>query len=327
MKKDLISIIVPVYNIDKYIEKCLLSLVKQSYKNIEIVVVNDGSVDKSEEICKFYARQYSKVKLYTKENGGLSDARNYGISKSHGEYIVFVDGDDYVDEKMCEILINSLKENNADISICGRIIENKGRKSRPFYSNKNELYSKNEALMELNSLRKFDMSAWAKLYKISLFNDIKFPIGVINEDLYIMYRIFNKCNRIVYNESKLYYYVQRIGSISKRNNIDEYYINAAKEQYTFFIEKNPEIISGAITMLSLAYMFQYNRYLQNKVYCPKNMLVDYKKYVANNLSIVIKNKYLPLIRKIQLFTFAYFNNIYTTIIKTKQLMRKNSYYN
>ena len=114
-----ISIIVPVYNTEKYLSKCLNSLIKQTYKDIEIIVVNDGSKDKSLEIAKKIAKQDNRIKVFNKENGGLSSARNFGIEKASGEYIGFVDSDDYIKENMFEILYNMIKEANAKIAICG----------------------------------------------------------------------------------------------------------------------------------------------------------------------------------------------------------------
>ena len=115
MNNDLISIIVPVYNVEKYIVRCLESILSQTYKNIEVIIVNDGSVDKSGEICERYAKKDNRIKLINKSNGGLSDARNKGIDQANGIYITFVDSDDYISQNYVEILYKLIKENNADI--------------------------------------------------------------------------------------------------------------------------------------------------------------------------------------------------------------------
>ena len=127
MKEELVSIIVPIYNVEKYLEQCVISLINQSYKNIEIILINDGSTDNSIDIMNKYKKLDGRVKCYCKVNGGLSDARNYGISVSKGKYIVFVDSDDYVEKDYISILYNLIIENNVKISQCGinKVYENK----------------------------------------------------------------------------------------------------------------------------------------------------------------------------------------------------------
>ena len=120
--KELISIIVPIYKVEKYIAKCIESLIEQTYSTYEIILVNDGSTDNSLEICNSFKKRDKRIKVYTKENGGLSDARNYGLKKAVGSYICFIDSDDWVDNDFIEVLYNLLKKNKCDISICNKVI-------------------------------------------------------------------------------------------------------------------------------------------------------------------------------------------------------------
>ena len=140
MNSDLISIVVPIYNMEKYLDKCVNSIISQTYKNIEIILVDDGSTDLSYDICEKYKKLDNRIKVYHKTNGGLSDAKNFGIKHASGKYIGFVDSDDWIEPMMYEILYKNIKEKNADIAICGRYIDYENGKSfDPFENNEDYL--------------------------------------------------------------------------------------------------------------------------------------------------------------------------------------------
>lgn len=214
----LISVIVPVYNVEKYIARCVESIACQTYPNLEIILVDDGSPDGSGKICDDFAERDDRIKVIHKRNGGLSSARNAGIDASNGQLIAFVDGDDYVAPEMYETLYGILTENNADMSICdcefveenGKTIEDKSPEI------KSEVLDKAQALERLNPLLypywKY-VTAWNKLYKKELFDEIRYPDGKIHEDEFIIHHIIDRCDCVAVTDKPLYKYVQRGGSI------------------------------------------------------------------------------------------------------------------
>lgn len=219
----LISIIVPVYNMEKYIDKCINSIINQTYKNIEIIIVDDGSTDKSSKIIDKYKKIDKRIKFYHKKNGGLADARNYGLEKATGEYIGFVDSDDYIENNMYEKLYNNLIKYKADISVVNyNLVYEKDfnyKKNFKEISDKLIILNKMETIKLLLDDNKFGNYAWNKLYKRELFNNIKYPVGRKMEDLGTTYKIIEKCNRIVYDPIPLYNYLQRNNSIVNTINL------------------------------------------------------------------------------------------------------------
>lgn len=216
MKNSLISIIIPVYNMEKYLAKCLDTVVNQSYTNLEILLIDDGSIDASSQICKEYLKKDNRIKYYKKKNGGLSSARNFGLDKCNGDYIGFVDSDDVIHKDMFSILYNNIKVTNSDLSICEvtRFNENPEFKVIDSY----KTYSKQEVLKIILEDIKICNFAVNKLYKRDIIKDIRYPIGKVQEDVGTTYKYIMNAKKIVYTESKLYGYYSRSNSISKSIN-------------------------------------------------------------------------------------------------------------
>ena len=214
----LISVIIPIYKVEKYLNRCINSILEQDYKNLQIILINDGSPDKCPIICDAYAKKDNRINVIHKSNGGLSDARNAGIKSAKGEYIVFVDSDDYVDKSYISQLYYLLQKYKADISICGytEVLENSSR-IHSYSKNYNEkIINKSDAMKEaILSNKGFFIVAWNKLYKRSIFlnNMILFPKGKINEDNFINYKLYFYAKKIVYTDQPLYHYVKRSDSI------------------------------------------------------------------------------------------------------------------
>lgn len=200
MKK--ISVIVPVYNVEKYLSQCLDSIIHQTYKNLEIILVDDGSTDSSGLICDNYSQKDKRIKIIHKCQGGLSDARNAGLKIATGEYISFIDSDDFIDKNMYSILINNTQKYNSDIVWFNYY---------NYYSKKHFINSsiiKNNDLYDLSSSDKIkfaknlfyqykmDAHVWAKLYKRSIFNNIKFPYGKLFEDIFVLLPILSNAKII-----------------------------------------------------------------------------------------------------------------------------------
>ena len=192
-----VSVIVTVYNTEKYIEQCINSLISQTYKNIEIILIDGGSTDNTPEICRNYESKYENIRLVHKENEGVSAARNRGIKEATGDYILFVDGDDWIENNTIETLVWLEEENKADISFIikeghtdstGEVLIGDGKK------------------MLLHILNVSAVETWGKLFKKQLFDDIRFPEGKLHEDLYIMPTVFLKCKKVVAYHKGLYHY-------------------------------------------------------------------------------------------------------------------------
>lgn len=206
----LISIIVPIYNVEKYLEKCILSLINQTYKNIEILLINDGTEDNSEKIIEKYIDN-PKIKYFKKINGGLSDARNYGYLKSSGEYIGFVDSDDWIEDNMYEKMLEEMMKYDAELGIAGfRIVNSNNKILKEFIPEKVEMTD-----ILLASF------AWNKLYSRTLFENtkIKFALGEWYEDLSVTPYLFIQSKKTIIIKEIYYNYLQREGSITKSQDI------------------------------------------------------------------------------------------------------------
>lgn len=219
MNNDLISVIVPVYNVKQVLNRCVDSIINQTYKNIEIILVDDGSSDGSDKICDEYKRNNKNIIVIHKENGGLSDARNAGIEKASGKYLLFIDSDDFINLKMIEILYNNLINNNADISICRPILfEDEKEIKNNEVEEKTIVYNEIEILRNMYDDYLITVVAWNKLYKRELFDEIMYPKGRIIEDSAVIHYLLSKAHRVVYSNLELYYYYQRHDSIMHKIN-------------------------------------------------------------------------------------------------------------
>lgn len=212
---DLISVIVPVYNVEKYLKRCVDSIIWQSYSNLEIILVNDGSPDRCGEICNEYAKKDDRVRVIHKKNGGLSDARNAGVEIARGNYLAFIDSDDWVNEKYFEKLYQLISNTNSDIVSCN-FLETDG-KVKTTIPQEVEIYTftNYEALEQLtNKFYSQLVVSWGKIYKSNLFNDIKFPVGKIHEDEFVIHHLLYSADKVVLTTEQLYYYYQRNDSIT-----------------------------------------------------------------------------------------------------------------
>lgn len=236
----LISVIVPIYNVENYLDRCLNSIINQSYEKIEIILVNDGSKDKSFEKCKEYEKNDSRIFLFSKKNGGLSSARNYGLNKANGEYATFIDSDDFLKADYILNLYNGIKVSKSKIAISqfSLFFENKKENDRSF--NKSVIIQElttETALKEMFLQKKYDNSAWGKLYHKSLFKYLVYPEGKLYEDLPVTYKVMSKTDKITLVNSRDYLYVQRPDSI----------------QGSLFNEKKLDIIPFVEEMIGFIY--------------------------------------------------------------------------
>ena len=291
-----VSVIVPVYNVEKYLTECIDSIVKQTFEDLEIILVDDGSTDTSGNLCDDWAKRDPRIKVLHKKNGGLSSARNAGLDVAKGQYISFVDSDDKIDKNFIKFLFNDIKDTNSDIACCnyysfdlnGRFKQGKSFQKRIVLTS---IEGKEKLLME----NYYKCYAWNKLYKYELFNNIRYPVGKLFEDIDTTYELFNKSNQISYRSTPLYYYRQRDNSITASSFTNKTYDlwNAI-----MYIEKR-EIKNSNIMLGCLIYKLYFlNSMIRGGKISPK-ILNTVRLNIENNLSSIIKTDQISLKRKVQ----------------------------
>lgn len=218
MKNGKVSVIVPVYNVEEYVGKCIESIINQTYTNLEILINNDGSTDNSYEICKFYAEKDARIKLFTQKNNGVSACRNRMLDVATGDYILFVDSDDWIYRQCIERLVYLLEKYNADISSCGyKTHQSSVRSNIEITTNNIELYNSLSFVSKMVDLRSnFKCFSWGRLFKKSIWNSLLFPEERIFEDMFTIPKAMLNANKIVYTNESLYFYNMRKGSLSHR---------------------------------------------------------------------------------------------------------------
>lgn len=211
---DLVSVIVPVYKVEPYLRKCVDSILSQTYQNLEIILVDDGSPDACGAICDKYAKQDNRITVIHKPNGGLSDARNAGLDVMTGDYVAFVDSDDWIMPRMYETLLQMLKQFQADMAF-GAVaddLEQDGKVTTVKVSNYGDEPFSESAVEAMRRYFHGSWAAWDKLYKADLFRDIRYPVGEINEDEAIVLQLLSKCTRVCYTNEVFYHYMRRPSS-------------------------------------------------------------------------------------------------------------------
>ena len=213
--EELVSVIIPVYNVEKYLDRCVESVVNQTYKNLEIILVDDGSPDNCPAMCDEWAKKDERIKVIHKQNGGLSSARNAGLDNMSGEYVYFIDSDDYIELETIEVLYKLIIDNDADMafgSYCrvsdeGNALIDNDFTDELYILNEDSFWEKHYQMHSNSDERYVNMIvSWNKLINKSVFNDLRFDIGKIHEDEYIIHKIVSRCNTIAFSEKKLYYY-------------------------------------------------------------------------------------------------------------------------
>jgi glycosyltransferase involved in cell wall biosynthesis len=312
----LVSVIIPVYNVEDYIEACVTSVQKQTLKDIEIILVDDGSPDRSGEICDRLASEDNRIKVIHKENGGLSDARNVGVSQARADLIGFVDSDDTIEPTMYEVLYDSLTRENADISFCGiwNIYPN-------FKASINDLtegyfvYSKLEVLKKVLASDNATMHSVTKLYKKNLLSETPFPVGKTYEDAHFIIGYLLKCEKAVFDLQPLYNYYRREGSITMTPyKVSDLSIIEAHENNYKLLEKFIELRNEASYRRYWSHFFVLDKILK----LDKPHTITEKKIIINFLRInfinIIKNQYIGRGRKLALVGLMVHEKIYHLIL-------------
>ena len=295
MNKLDLSIIIPVYNTEEYLDKCLNSIISQQIDNYEIIIVNDGSPDESERIIKSFKERYNNITYIKKENGGLSSARNEGLKVARGKYLGFVDSDDYIDKLMYSKMIKKAYEYNADIVICDMKYELDGKDVSNTEFKDFGVLSKEDALIKYLEQTYFRSHAQNKIYRRELFSGISFPEGKLFEDVATFYKLVDRSKRVAFINEKLYIYNQgNLSSITKRKfnirNIDLIYNSA--DMVSFF--ENNKYSEKVINKSKELYFFQVKTILDmlyaTKKALSKDEFVKIKKSILNSIQVDMYNK-------------------------------------
>lgn len=211
----MITVIIPVYNVQDYLARCVDSVLAQTHQDLEIILVDDGSTDASGDICDQYAERDSRISVIHKSNGGLSDARNAALDVMRGDYVTFVDADDYVHPQFVELLLHTIEGTGAPIAVCRWQELNDGErpKSADTGNITTKLFSQAEAINSVFYQQELNHSACSRLFKASIFDGLRFPEGKLYEDLAVIYPILKKVDRVALISPAMYYYMHRTGSI------------------------------------------------------------------------------------------------------------------
>lgn len=319
-----ISVVVPIYKVEKYLAKCIESILNQTYMNLELILVDDGSPDNCGKLCDYYAQKDSRIFVIHKTNGGISTARNAGMKVATGDYICFVDSDDWVKENMLECLLNIALKYDADITVGGVLL---ATVVEDYYT----IEPEESSAPKINCINKTEAidhyllepwGAWNKLYKMNIHKHIFFPEGKIHEDEAIMFALLACSEKIAYTNEKLYVYVQRKGSITSQEfslqRFDwfcswRYNFTFVKDNYPQFTDKCVSKYCDVILYIINAMIYKDNDKYGNEIKEVMSAIRKEKKYLFNS-------KYIKLTRKIRLGVLLisdYFNKyeIYKWVYK------------
>lgn len=319
----MISVIVPVYNVEKYLERCVKSIAAQTYKDLEILLIDDGSTDKSGKMCDDFQQTDSRIKAFHKQNGGLSDARNYGIEHSAGEFISFVDSDDYIDEKMLETLHRLITENDADLAVCSAMDVFEGKEItqvkeiKEFNLNKVESY---KYMLRGDGIP----SACNKLYKRQTVGDVRFPVGKLYEDGFFTPQILKRVEKTAVTSKPMYYYFRRADSITtkpfRKGDLD------VIEAYDKCVKQVKELCPEALPYAEFRYRNAYFNVLDKMLMrddCKE--IPEYKqvvKYLKKHTVQIVKDPGFGKMRKIAAVALKFSVPLYKKILLTKQKIYK-----
>lgn len=230
-----VSIIIPAFNIGPYIAKCLESVVSQYYSKLEIIIIDDGSCDNTGEICDEFAGKDDRIQVIHQKNVGLSASRNRGIAASTGDYVVFIDGDDWIDADMIRRMVTVAADYDADLVCCGKYLEYEKRSIKETLVEKDTVVTGDEIVLRFKQGLMLD-TVWNKLWKRVLFDDTLFPVGRVYEDIATVWKLVIKSKTVVILNDSYYHYLQRVGSVSHDFSLDNYsdWWKALNERYTFF---------------------------------------------------------------------------------------------
>jgi len=306
-----VSVIVPVYNVEKFLPACIESILAQTYPDFELILVDDGSTDSSGCICDEFQKKDSRIRVIHKKNEGVCKARNVALDAMAGEYCILVDSDDVIHPRLLEIALNELRNTSLDMLIYGYEFVNEDfcyvGLDDILCGEKSEHYSIEETLKEAMLGRKFRMIAWNKLYKSSLWKNIRFPEGrTFGDDSAVTYRLIDACDSIAFLKCPLYYYRMRNGRalhadlcVKNLELFDSYY-----EMQGFIASKYPQLCSLAQYAYGVRLFDFFAKLRVQKINSKKNLLLELYKKILRQNPLIYKNKSLTFKQRILLFMFT-----------------------
>ena len=300
MKNALVSVIIPVYNVREYLDDCIRSILKQTYGNLEIILVDDGSTDDSGVLCDKYAKNDARIRVIHKLNGGLSDARNAGLDVATGEWVQFVDSDDWLEPDCVETLLDLCQRFSVEMSICGiRIVRGSKAEEKQFFLSGDTVYDARFALDVRNGCWN---TAWNRLCKRTLYDGIRFPKGMINEDEGTTYKLLYQCKKFAGTGRCLYDYRIRPNSImtssSRMSNLDQIYL--FYEKYNFFLARHEYVLADMSAVQFTETLLDKYRYSAEHDTNNRYELNDWLKKAKDT----IRSSGLPLIKKVKYFCYC-----------------------
>lgn len=321
-KTDLVSIVVPVYNVENYIDQCLESLIGQTYQQLEILLIDDGSTDGSLAKCQNWVNRDNRVRCIHRENGGLAAARNTGLDNSSGSYICFVDSDDWIEPTMIECMVGNLVQTDSDISIIGsRYAYENGSFETNYIPNVKMTLSKGQAFKYINMPGYFGVGVWDKLYKKELFEGLRFPEQVRrSEDCRLTYHLLKEAERICYTSDCLYNYRQRSASLSNNNPyISREPADAALDMLRYVEDHYPEMATYARYGYMRAATGVYNALLQSHSFrCPAewgSFEKEIRHFLNESYPELLRSTEVTMSRKVQFGLLRVSPGIYGLVLK------------
>ena len=306
-KKPLITVVVPIYKVEAYLDECVQSILNQTYCNLEIILVDDGSPDRCGKMCDEYDEKDVRVKVIHQKNKGLSGARNSAVDIATGEYITFVDSDDYLKEDMIEVLYNEILQYDAEmVAVAFEIFFEDGTRSTNPHSGEVFMYTKEEALDCFLFNDYLTPCVCGKLYKRSLWKEIRCPEGKLFEDQFTTYKLIDQCKKVVYDTTPRYYYRKRMGSIGhssfSKRTYDLY--DAIHEEYDYISQKYPKECPNIVVARITWEIVFVNMMIRSDVNDTKTV-TEIQRFARKNIGKVLKCNYIDGVRKMQIVLFSY----------------------
>ncbi len=296
-----VSIIIPVYNVQEYLEECLLSVINQTYVDLEIVIVDDGSTDKSASICDFFSEKDERIKVIHRENGGVATARNTALEIITGDFVFFLDSDDYLSENAIEELLLVQNETDSDIVICSSFSNSEKKESGTgFYECVDEI----ELLKRMLLNKNISHAPWAKLFKSMLWTQYRFPDVLVGEDYAILYHVVSGSSKVAIFKDELYFYRIRQGSLMRSNITEEHFLllDVSDKVTSYICEKYNALVIPALRLN----LVTYTKMLKNILDLGFDKYIDVQKriieHVKKNASLVIFSKEVRIKDKVKMFS-------------------------
>ena len=310
-----ISVIIPVYNVESYIRKCLDSVVSQTMNDLEIILVDDGTKDNSGEICEEYANKDTRIRVIHKKNGGLSDARNAGMPHVTGKYVIFIDSDDYIESDMLEYMYRNIEKSGADFSTCG-VYDVYGDHIVAQKYEEEELVSAEKAFSYILQGTNIKGAIWNKLFRRSVIEGLEFPVGKTFEDVFYTCELMKRVNKVYVGTEPKYYYIHRENSITTKpyTLADNAIIEGYAKTYKVVREHFPELKKEAEFRVLWSSFFVFDKILLSPDYKNIKQYTELKKKLRKNVKNIVHNPYFQKSRKLAAMVLAVSVSGYRTLM-------------